>query len=120
MFAIGITKMQDQTSALVAITGGLASLAALLSRDPNHHQEPDFMISSVKVLFIVLIPQTFRSLIDFKSCRNTHKKDELSSLKWDEDGERLMTSLLNPHVEEEYGELSISTASQDNQSKSVH
>ena len=35
MFAIGITKIQDQASALVAITGGLASLAALLSRDPN-------------------------------------------------------------------------------------
>ena len=35
MFAIGITKMGDQTSALIVITGGLVSLAALLSRIPD-------------------------------------------------------------------------------------
>ena len=35
MFAIGITKMGDQTSALIVITGGLVSLAALLSRVPD-------------------------------------------------------------------------------------
>ena len=39
MFAIGITKMGDQTSALIVITGGLVSLAALLSRDPHQEQE---------------------------------------------------------------------------------
>ena len=39
MFAIGITKMEDQTSALMVITVGLASLAALLSRVPDQEQE---------------------------------------------------------------------------------
>ena len=39
MFAIGIAKMGDQTSALIVITGGLVSLAALLSRDPHQEQE---------------------------------------------------------------------------------
>ena len=35
MYAIGITKMRDLTSALIVITGGLVSLAALLSRVPD-------------------------------------------------------------------------------------
>ena len=39
MFAIGITKMEDQTSALMVITFGLLSLAALLSRVPDQEQE---------------------------------------------------------------------------------
>ena len=39
MFAIGITKMEDQTSALMVITLGLASIAALLSRVPDQEQE---------------------------------------------------------------------------------
>ena len=39
MFAIGITKMEDQTSALMVITGGLVSLATLLSRVPDQEQE---------------------------------------------------------------------------------
>ena len=39
MFAIGITKMEDQTSALMVITVGLVSLAALLSRVPDKEQE---------------------------------------------------------------------------------
>ena len=39
MFAIGITKMEDQTSALMVITVGLVSLAALLSRVPDQEQE---------------------------------------------------------------------------------
>ena len=39
MFAIGITKMEDQTSALMVITFGLVSLAALLSRVPDQEQE---------------------------------------------------------------------------------
>ena len=39
MFAFGITKMEDQTSALMVITFGLLSLAALLSRVPDQEQE---------------------------------------------------------------------------------
>lgn len=39
MFAIGISKMEDQTSALIVITGGLVSLAALASRVPDQEQE---------------------------------------------------------------------------------
>ena len=39
MFAIGITKMENQISALMLITGGLVSLAALLSRVPDQEQE---------------------------------------------------------------------------------
>ena len=39
MFAIGITKIEDQTSALMVITGGLVSLATLLSRVPDQEQE---------------------------------------------------------------------------------
>ena len=39
MFAIGITKMGDQISALIVITGGLVSLAALVSRVPDQKQE---------------------------------------------------------------------------------
>ena len=39
MFAIGITKMEDQTSTLMVITVGLVSLAALLSRVPDQEQE---------------------------------------------------------------------------------
>ena len=39
MFAIGITKMEDQTSALMVITFGLVSLAALLSRVPDQERE---------------------------------------------------------------------------------
>ena len=39
MFAIGITKMGDQASALIVITAGLVSLAALLSRVPDKEQE---------------------------------------------------------------------------------
>ena len=39
MLAIGITKMEDQTSALMVITLGLVSLAALLSRVPDKEQE---------------------------------------------------------------------------------
>jgi len=39
MFAIGITKIEDHTSALIVITGGLVSLAALASRVPDQEQE---------------------------------------------------------------------------------
>ena len=39
MFAIGITKMENQISALMLITGGLVSLASLLSRVPDQEQE---------------------------------------------------------------------------------
>ena len=39
MFAIGTTKMEDQASALIVITGGLISLAALVSRVPDQEQE---------------------------------------------------------------------------------
>ena len=35
MFAIGITKMENQIIALMLIAGGLVSLAALLSRVPD-------------------------------------------------------------------------------------
>lgn len=38
MFAIGTTKMGDQASALIVITGGLISLAALVSRVPDQEQ----------------------------------------------------------------------------------
>ena len=33
MLAIGVIKMQDQVKALTVITGGLASLAVVLSKD---------------------------------------------------------------------------------------
>ena len=39
MLAIGITKTGDQASALIVITGGLISLAALVSRVPDQEQE---------------------------------------------------------------------------------
>ena len=39
MFAIGITKMDNQTSALIAITGGFVSLAVVLTREPHQEQE---------------------------------------------------------------------------------
>ena len=35
MLAIGVIKMKDQTNALMAITGGLASLAIVLSKEPS-------------------------------------------------------------------------------------
>ena len=35
MLAIGVIKMQDQVKALTVITGGLASLAVVLSKDPR-------------------------------------------------------------------------------------
>ena len=39
MLAIGIAKTGDQASALIVITGGLISLAALVSRVPDQEQE---------------------------------------------------------------------------------
>ena len=35
MLAIGVIKMKEQTNALMAITGGLISLAMVLSKDPS-------------------------------------------------------------------------------------
>mgnify|MGYP001162514128 CR=1 FL=1 len=35
LLAIGVIKMKEQTNALMAITGGLASLAIVLSKDPS-------------------------------------------------------------------------------------
>ena len=35
MLAIGVIKMQDQVKALTVITGGLVSLAVVLSKDPR-------------------------------------------------------------------------------------
>ncbi len=39
MLSIGILKIDDQTTGLIVITGGLISLLSLLSKDPN--QEPE-------------------------------------------------------------------------------
>ena len=38
MLAIGVIKMQDQTKALMVITGGLTSLAVVLSKDPREDE----------------------------------------------------------------------------------
>ena len=40
MLSIGILKIDDQTTGLIVITGGLISLLSLLSQDPN--QEPEW------------------------------------------------------------------------------
>ena len=39
MLSIGIFKIEDRTTGLIVITGGLISLLSLLSKDPN--QEPE-------------------------------------------------------------------------------
>ena len=39
MLSIGVLKIDDQTTGLIVITGGLISLLSLLSQDPN--QEPE-------------------------------------------------------------------------------
>ena len=36
MLAVGFIKMKEQVQSLMVITGGLVSLAIVISKDPNH------------------------------------------------------------------------------------